>query len=97
MTRRLPLLALLACLLPATAPAYQWRMGDTTNQLVLAAGDRLAEETVWAANSVDIQGEAERDLWLLSPALVRFDGKAAGDLRLFANSAVLNGDRKSVV
>ena len=91
MTRRLPLLALLACLLPATAPAYQWRMGDTTNQLVLAAGDRLAEETVWAANSVDIQGEAERDLWLLSPALVRFDGKANGDLRLFANSAVLNG------
>ena len=90
MRRLLSILALL-CLAPAAAQAYQWRAGETTNALVLPAGETLAEETLWAAQSLDIQGKAERDLWLLATTAVRFDGESGGDLRVFSSSTVITG------
>ncbi len=90
MKRLLPLLGLLG-LLPAAAHAYQWRVGETTNALVLPADGTIAEEALWAANSLDIQGKAGRDLWLLATTAVRFDGESGGDLRVFASSAVIGG------
>ena len=87
-----PLAALLLLgLLPAAAQAYQLRVGETTNALVLPAGAQIEEEALWAANSVDIQGMAVRDLWLLATAAVRFDGKSDGDLRAFSASATIGG------
>jgi hypothetical protein len=87
------LLAILCLLfLPAAANAYQWRMGESTNVLALPAGDTLAEETLWIAYRLDIQGKAARDLWLLATTGVRFDGESGGDLRVMAGSAVLNGE-----
>ena len=81
----------LLCLLPAAAHAYQLRVGETTNALVLPAGAQIAEEALWAANSVDIQGTTLRDLWLLATAAIRFDGESGGDLRAFSASATIDG------
>ncbi|HAL91766.1 MAG TPA: hypothetical protein DCM68_01920 [Verrucomicrobia bacterium] len=89
MTRRLFILAWLL-VAPAAANAYQWRAD--TNTLVLPADGRFEEETLWAANKLDIQGKAGRDLWLLAAHSVRFDGESAGDLRVLAGTAVLGGD-----
>lgn len=89
MTRRLFILVGLL-LAPAAANAYQW--STSTNTLVLPAAERLEEETLWAANHLDIQGRAGRDLWLLAARSVRFDGESAGDLRVLAGSAVLGGE-----
>ncbi len=92
MKRRLAIRVLgLLFLLPAAAPAYQWRVGETTNALVLPAGEKLGEEALWAAHSLDIRGKAARDLWLLASADVRFDGESGGDLRVFSGSAVIAG------
>ena len=81
--KRIPAIFVLLGLLPAVAPAYQLRVGETTNALVLPAGAQIEEEALWAANSVDIQGTTVRDLWLLATAAVRFDGETGGDLRRF--------------
>ena len=90
MKRRLAILGL-AGLLPLAAHAYQFRVGETTNALVLPAGAQIAEEALWAANSVEIQGTTLRDLWLLASAGVRFDGESRGDLRAFAAAATIGG------
>ena len=82
---------LLFGLLPVAAQAFQWRMGETTNTLVLHASKHISEEALWAAHSLNIQGQAERDLWLLATADIRIDGETGGDLRAFGNSFVLNG------
>lgn len=79
------------CLLPVVAPAYQIRVGETTNALVLPAGAQIAEEALWAANSVVIQGTTARDLWLLATAAIRFDGESGGDLRAFSASTTIGG------
>ena len=78
-------------LLPVAASAYQFRVGETTNALALPAGERIAEEALWAANSLDVHGRADRDLWLLATAAVRCDGEVGGDLRVFSSSAVIGG------
>lgn len=88
---KLWLYSLCLCLLPAMAQAYQWRTGAGTNALVVAAGEVLAEETLLVANSLDIQGTARRDLWLGAATGVRMSGESAGDLRILANSAVVDG------
>lgn len=90
MKRRLAILCL-AGLLPLAAHAYQFRVGETTNALLLPAGAQIAEEALWAAHSVDIRGTTLRDLWLLAAAAVRFDGESHGDLRAFAASATIGG------
>jgi cytoskeletal protein CcmA (bactofilin family) len=89
-------LLILLCLLwlPAAAQAYQWRVGDRTNALELAAGERLDDEAVLAAYSLNVQGQAARDLWLLASTSVRFDGQSEGDLRVLASSAVLGGEAR---
>ena len=89
--KRIPSIFFLLCLLPAAAQAYQLRVGETTNALVLPAGAQIAEEALWAAASVDIQGTTARDLWLLATAAVRFDGESGGDLRTFSASATIGG------
>ena len=89
--KRIPAIFVLLGLLPAVAPAYQLRVGETTNALVLPAGAQIEEEALWAANSVDIQGATVRDLWLLATAAVRFDGETGGDLRTFSASATIGG------
>ena len=88
MNRRVASLLLLF-LWPAVAPAYEWRA--STNRLVLAAGETIGEEALWAAKELDLQGQARQDLWLLGQQTVRFDGEAAGDLRVLAGSAVVAG------
>ena len=88
-------LSILVLLLPpAAAHAFQFHAGDSTNTLVLAAGETLAEETLMAANSLEVRGQAERDLWLLASTSVRFDGASAGDLRVLAGSAVIAGEAR---
>jgi hypothetical protein len=93
MKRRLSILLLAAALLltPGTASAYRLRMGEGTNTLVLAAGETLPSETLLVAQHLDVQGKAERDLWLVASLSVRFGGQADGDLRVLARSAVLAG------
>lgn len=93
MRRRLAILLLL-CLLPAAAHAYQWRMGEHTNALALPAGETLDDEALLTAYRLDVQGAAKRDLWLLASTAARFDGTAAGDLRVLASSAVLAGETR---
>jgi cytoskeletal protein CcmA (bactofilin family) len=90
MKKWLSILALL--LLPGAAHAYQWRVGDTTNALVLPAGETLADEALLTAYRLDMQGQAARDLWLVASTSVRFDGRSEGDLRVLASSAVLGGE-----
>ena len=80
---------LLLLLWPAVAPAYEWRA--STNRLVLAAGETIGEEALWAAKELDLQGQARQDLWLLGQQTVRFDGEAVGDLRVLARSATIAG------
>ena len=91
MTRRLLPLLLLGALAAAPAHAYQWRLGDTTNALVMSPGDSLAEESLWMARRLDIGGRAARDLWLLAQADIRFTGETAGDLRAFGHAVTLAG------
>jgi hypothetical protein len=79
-------------LLPAAAQAYQWRVGDNTNALVLPAGETLADEALLTAYRLDVQGQAARDLWLLASTSVRFDGRSEGDLRVLASSAMFGGE-----
>ena len=94
MKKRLLIPGLLLLLLPAAATAFQYRMGDSTNALVLPAGETLADESLLAAAGVEFGGTAERDLWLLASAAVRFDGAAGGDLRVLAGSAVIAGEAR---
>jgi hypothetical protein len=91
---RNPLPILLLLLLPAAAHAFQVRLADSTNTLVLPAGETLAGETMLIAQSLDMHGTARRDLWLLSGAAARFDGLARGDLRMLAGSAVVAGEAR---
>ena len=93
MKRTLAILCVFASLLP-TAQAYQLRAGETTNALVLSAGERIEEEALWAAQHIEIRGTTTRDLWLLATAAVRFDGIAGGDLRIFSAAATLDGTAK---
>ena len=93
MKRTIATLFVFASLLPA-AHAYQLRAGETTNALVLPAGERIGEEALWAAQLIEIRGTASRDLWLLATAAVRFDGVAGGDLRMFSAAATMNGTAK---
>ena len=83
---------LLATLLPVLAHAYQFRAGQGTNALALAAGETLDEETAMAAYAVDVQGKAHGDLWLLASTSVRFGGLARDDLRIFSRSAFIGGE-----
>ncbi|MGD9782752.1 MAG: hypothetical protein AB7V14_11490 [Kiritimatiellia bacterium] len=83
---------LLAFLLPVLAHAYQFRTGQGTNSLALAAGEALDEETALAAYAVDVQGKAKGDLWLLASTSVRFGGQARDDLRVFSRSAFVGGE-----
>ena len=90
-----PLLAILAfLLLAAPAGAYQWRTGDRTNTLALAAAETLDDEALFIAYALDIQGQAERDLWLLATKTIRYDGACNGDLRLLAGSAEFTGQTR---
>ena len=93
MRNRLSIL-LFFLLLPVVAEAYQWRMGESTNGLALPAGETLGDETFMTAYSLDIQGKAAHDLWLLASTAIRFDGKSGGDLRLLASTAVLGGETR---
>ena len=91
MKRPLSILALLL-LLPSVSDAYQFRTGESTNTLVLSAGETLDDESLLLAYRLDIQGDAMRDLWLMASTAVRFDGKSGGDLRVLARSAVIGGE-----
>ncbi len=91
--RFIPVLAL-ALLAPLSASAYRMQLGDGTNTLVVAADAELPSETLLAAHSLDIQGSARRDLWLLASTSARFDGEASGDLRVLARSVVLAGQAR---
>ncbi|MBP8655603.1 MAG: hypothetical protein KBF08_05000 [Kiritimatiellae bacterium] len=91
MMRRLLPLLLLATAFAAPAHAYQWRLGDATNALVMSSGESLAEESFWMARRLDIGGRTARDLWLLAQADIRFTGETAGDLRAFGNAVTLAG------
>lgn len=84
-------LLLLFLLLPATAQAYQMRMGDHTNTLVLSAAETLDEEALLMAYNLEVHSRAERDLWLLASTAVLFDGQVQGDLRVLAGSTVIDG------
>ena len=79
-------------LLAAPAAAYEWRLGDSTNAVVLPAGETLAAEALLAAYHLDVQGAAARDLWLLAAGSARCSGAVAGDLRAFASAATLAGE-----
>ena len=79
-------------LLAAPAPAYEWRLGESTNAVVLPAGETLGSEALLAAYHLDVQGAAARDLWLLAAGSARCSGAVAGDLRAFASAATLAGE-----
>ena len=79
-------------LLAAPAPAYEWRLGESTNAVVLPAGETLGSEALLAAYYLDVQGAASRDLWLLAAGSARCSGAVAGDLRAFASAATLAGE-----
>ena len=79
-------------LLAAPAPAYEWRLGESTNAVVLPAGETLGSEALLAAYHLDVQGPAARDLWLLAAGSARCSGAVAGDLRAFASAATLAGE-----
>ena len=79
-------------LLAAPATAYEWRLGETTNAIVLPAGETLGSEALLAAYRLDVQGAAARDLWLLAAGSARCSGAVAGDLRAFASAATLAGE-----
>ena len=89
--RSILLLALLLAA-PAGARAYQVRLGDGTNTLVLAAGETLEREALLLAQGVEIRGSAAQDLWLAASEAVRFDGACRGDLRILSRSTVLAGE-----
>ena len=78
-------------LLAAPAAAYEWRLGDSTNALVLPAGERLEAEALLAAYHLDVHGDAARDLWLFAAGSARWSGAVGGDLRAFASAATLAG------
>ena len=75
----------------APATAYEWRIGETTNALVVPAEERFAAEALLAAYHLDVQGAAARDLWLLAAGSARHAGIASGDLRAFASAATFAG------
>jgi hypothetical protein len=89
MKKWLPILGLL--LWPAAARAYDVRMGDSTNALALPAGEILHDEALLVAYNLVVEGQAERDLWLLATTAVRFDGQSQGDLRMLSSSAIIGG------
>ena len=82
---------LLWALLPAVAHAYQFRAGQGTNALALAAGETLDEETAMIAYALDVQGAVQGDLWLLASTSVRFGGQARNDLRILATRSIFVG------
>ena len=89
---RLASIALLSLLLlPRGSSAYQWRLGEGTNALVLASDQVLADETLMIAPSLEIAGQARRDLWLLASASARCPGQVDGDLRILSGSAEIDG------
>lgn len=79
-------------LLPAAARAYDWRMGEGTNTIVLPADETFTKEALCMGYRVDIQGSAKRDLWLMASTSVKFSGRADGDLRILSASAMLDGE-----
>ena len=91
MRRALSSALLLVPLLAATASAYEWRLGESTNALVLPAGERLESEALLAAYHLDVAADAARDLWLFAAASARWSGAVDGDLRAFASAATLAG------
>ena len=84
---------ILACLTALTrgASAMDFHMGEGTNALTIGADVVFAEEAICIANGLDVQGQAQKDLWLLASADIQFQGKAQGDLRLASRAAVING------
>ena len=92
--RSISVLALLFLFPQVPAGAYEFRAGDGTNLLEIAAGETLAAETLLVGNGLDVRGAALRDLWLLSAMSVRFGGTADGDLRAFGRSVVLDGNAR---
>jgi len=92
--KRLLTILFLFLLLPAAAHAYEIRLGEGTNTVVLPADATFTEEALCMAHRVDIQGKAKRDLWLLAASSVSFDGESDGDLRVMAASAILRGEAK---
>ena len=84
---------ILACLTALTrgASAMEFHMGEGTNALTIGADVVFAEEAICIANGLDVQGQAQKDLWLLASADIQFQGKAQGDLRLASRAAVING------
>jgi len=93
MKRVLIILSLLL-LLPAAAQAYLWQVGESTNTVELPADGVFAEEALCIGYRVDIQGQADRDLWLGGSTSVDFGGTVDGDLRILASSAILAGQAK---
>lgn len=87
--------AILICpLLLAAAPespAYQLRLGEGTNTLAVPADQRFESETLLMAHGLEVEGRADRDLWMLASTSIRFAGDAEGDLRMAARSAVVSG------
>lgn len=96
MISRLPIPVLLLAILlaPVQASAFQLRTADGTNTLVVAADETLPRETLLAGYRLNVQGRAERDLWLAASTDVQFGGRANGDLRILARSSVLRGDMR---
>jgi len=95
MKRLLTILSLLLLLRPAAVRAYEIRLGESTNAVVLPADATFAEEALCLAHRVDIQGTAKRDLWLLAAGSVSFDGQSDGDLRVMAASVLLGGEARA--
>ncbi|MDR0994520.1 MAG: hypothetical protein LBN38_08185 [Verrucomicrobiota bacterium] len=87
----LAFLLLLPALPTPNAEAFETRLGMDSNTVVFAEGETFETEALMLGYSVDMRGEARRDLWLGASTAVRFSGDAHGDLRLLASSAILDG------
>ncbi|MGD9612778.1 MAG: hypothetical protein AB7V22_07725 [Kiritimatiellia bacterium] len=91
MRRKLSSALLLLPLLAAAASAYEWRVGESTNAMVVPAGERFESEALLAAYHLDVAADAARDLWLFAAGSARWNGAIGGDLRAFASAATLAG------
>jgi len=92
--KRILVILSLFLLLPAAAQAYLWQVGESTNTVGLAADAVFAEEALCMGYRVDVQGQAEKDLWLAGSTSVEFGGTVDGDLRILSSSAILSGQTK---
>ena len=81
----------IALLSPCASSAYEFRVGEGTNDLVVSGIESLDSESLLIAHGMAFKGSASKDLWLLARNGIDFGGSSSGDLRLLARSAVVGG------